>query len=280
MQIYPDCYVCALRMALMTARAAEADEATEWEVLNRSLAMLQSADRRRTTPEIAASAYHLARECTGVDDPFAALKQASTRQALELYPRLKAIVAAAPDPLDVAIRLAIAGNIIDPAIVQSYDLWETIERALEQSFGVDHREAFRRALGQASQVLYLADNAGETVFDRILIETMDRPVLYAVRSAPILNDATREDALAAGIDRVAQIIESGARVVGTLLSDCTEAFRRLLADSDMIIAKGQGNFETLSRPGSGIFFLLQVKCPLIGKHLGAPLGSLALRYEA
>jgi uncharacterized protein with ATP-grasp and redox domains len=126
-------------------------------------------------------------------------------------------------------------------------------------------------------VLYLADNAGETVFDRLLIETLDVPVIYAVKGGPILNDATQEDALAAGIGRAAEVISSGADAPGTILSRCSGEFRQLYDRSELIIAKGQANYETLSEEGARVFFLLQVKCPVIARDVGTPVGSIVLR---
>jgi len=195
---------------------------------------------------------------------------------------MKALLAQADDPLEVAVRLSIAGNIIDVGPNREYDLWDTAERVLTQPFAVDDRDAFRKALSRADRVLYLADNAGETVFDRVLIETLDVPVTYAVKGGPTLNDATREDALAAGVDQVAQIIDTGLDAPGTLLyrSDgraCSDEFRRKYDEAELIIAKGQANYETLSTEGPKVFFLLQTKCPIIARDVGVPVGSIVLK---
>jgi uncharacterized protein with ATP-grasp and redox domains len=132
-------------------------------------------------------------------------------------------------------------------------------------------------LHESPAILYLADNAGETVFDRVLIEHLDRPVTYVVKAAPIINDATFEDAVAAGIDRIAEIIDNGSNAPGTLLDQCSEAFLESFHQAELIIAKGQANYESLSREPAPIFFLLQAKCRVIARDLGVATGDIILR---
>jgi hypothetical protein len=278
MRTYLDCYPCFVRQALDASRLAGAGEAQQHRVLERALGLLQEIELSSTPPETGARLHRLVRQMVDHGDPYRAAKARSTEEALALYPRLRTMVAEAEDPLDVALRLSIAGNIIDFGLSPTYDLWSTVERVLEQPFAVDHRAALRRALSQAETVLYLGDNAGETVFDRLLIETLDLPVVYAVKGAPILNDATREDALAAGLDGVAEIVSTGSDAPGTILADCIPAFRRRLEAAALIIAKGQANYETLSGTGrAGLFFLLQVKCPVIARDVDVPVGSIVLK---
>ena len=136
--------------------------------------------------------------------------------------------------------------------------------------------AFKRHLAAADKVLMLADNAGETVFDRLLIEMLGKPVTYAVKSYPIINDTLATDAIAAGIDQVAEIMETGSGCAGDVLRTCTPQFNRVFQQADMVIAKGQGNLEALSEVSRPIFFILKVKCDLIARHLNAPIGSLIL----
>ena len=217
------------------------------------------------------------RERIGNDDPYRSAKQESTRQALALYPKLKHLVAEAPDPLDTAVRLAIAGNIIDLGPQKDYDLEGTIERVLTQRYAVDDGPALRKALGRVESVLYLGDNAGETVFDRVLIEAIDVPVIYVVRGGPIINDATVEDARAAGLDEVATLMSNGSKGPGTILERTSSEFRSLYDDAELILAKGQGNYETLSDEGERLFFLLQTKCPVISRDIGVPVGSIVLK---
>jgi hypothetical protein len=218
------------------------------------------------------------RQETGDADPYRAVKARSTRQALALYPKLKDIVADAEDPLDAAIRISIAGNIIDFGPNRAYDLWSAVERVLAQPFALDDSAAFRQRLTQADHVLYLGDNAGETVFDRVLIETLDVSVIYAVKGGPILNDATREDALAVGLEKAAvEVVDTGVDAPGVILGRCSEHFKQLYDAAALIIAKGQANYETLSAAGDKVFFLLQTKCPVIARDIGAPVGNIILK---
>ncbi len=277
MRTYLDCYPCFARQALEAARFAGATTAQQREVMRQTLELMLSLDPAATPPEIGDQIHRMVRQVTGQRDPYLEAKHSSTEQALALYPRLKTLLIAATDPLDMAARSSIAGNIIDLGAARTYDLWGTIERVLGQPYAIGDEAAFRAALAQAEKILYLADNAGETVFDRLLIETLPVPVTYVVKGGPALNDATWEDAVAAGLDKVAVLADSGVDAVGTILNRCSAEFQRLYAGADMIIAKGQANYETLSPGDSRLFFMLQVKCPVIGRDLGVPAGSIVLK---
>ena len=277
MRTYLDCYPCFLRQALGAARLAGADDAQQRRVLDRVLDVLKQIESSNTPPEIAERVHGLVRREVGNGDPYRAAKEASTRQAWALYPQLAALLAESDDPQETAVRLSIAGNIIDFGPEQDYDLWGTVERVLGQPFAIDDGAAFHNALSKAGRVLYLGDNAGETVFDRLLIQTLGVPVDYAVKGGPILNDATREDALAAELDQVAEIVDTGSQAPGTILDRCSEAFRDLYAGAELVIAKGQANYETLSDGGQKVFFLLQAKCPVIARDVGVSVGSIVLK---
>jgi uncharacterized protein with ATP-grasp and redox domains len=143
----------------------------------------------------------------------------------------------------------------------------------------DAAAALRRAVAGADRILYLCDNAGEIVFDRLLIEVLPSEKITAVvRGTPVINDATLEDARATGLTEVVRVMDNGSDAPGTLLETCSPAFRDCFAAADLIIAKGQGNFETLSETrGKRIFFLLKVKCPLIARDIGEPTGRLVVK---
>lgn len=277
MKTYLDCYPCFLRQAVEAARQSGADENQQRVIVKRALQTLITLRPGSTPPEIGDVIHRIVREESGNADPYHEEKSVATQQALELYPKLKALVLEAHDPLETAVRLAIAGNIIDLAPSGQYDLWSTVERVLEQRFAIEDRAAFGKALANAEAILCLADNAGETVFDRCLIETLDRPVTYAVKGGPVLNDATVDDATAAGLDQAAEVISTGSDAPGTILERCSEGFRERYKAAQMIIAKGQANYETLSSEGDRVFFLLQAKCPVIAQDLGVPTGSIILK---
>ncbi len=256
------------------------DEAAQQAVMTETLALLQSLPSGTTPPEIAFAVHRLVRERLGDSDPYATAKAESTRAALALYPQLTALVAESEDPLDAAMRISIAGNIIDFGVSDDVpDLWSTVERIMAAPLAIDDRAQLRSALAVADHVLYLADNAGETVFDRVLIEKLEPPVLYAVKGGSVLNDATRQDALAAGLEKCASIIENGSRAPGTILDICSAEFRDTFDSAPLIIAKGQANYETLSEAGPRVFCLLQAKCPVIADDMPAPVGSAVVRQS-
>lgn len=227
-------------------------------------------------PEIGREAYRLISEKTGILDPYAKIKKKCTQQALALYPWLKKRISSAEDRLVMAIRMAIAGNVIDFGANADFDLDKDLEVLLSQELAIDHCKAFCLALQKARKILYLADNAGETVFDRLLIEELGKPVVYAVREKPIINDAIRQDAQDAGIEEVAEIVSSGTDAPGTILNLCSEHFLKIFRSADLIISKGQGNYEGLSDETRPVFFLLKAKCVVIARDIGVKEGNLIL----
>ena len=279
MRTYLDCYPCLMRQALSAARRAGASENQQHRVLLKTMEELSAFPSDSTPPQLAYRIHQQVQQMTNNIDPYRNDKDQATQLALALYPDLKEKVNQAADPLEMAVRIAIAGNIIDMGVAESYDLEATLERVLTQAFAINDLASLRNALAQSVSVLYLADNAGETVFDRVLIETIDLPVNYVVKASPIINDATREDAVAAGIEPVANIIDNGSSAPGTLLDQCSELFREHFARADLIIAKGQANYESLSDSSAPIFFLLQAKCNVIARDLGIAEGGTILKQQ-
>ncbi len=278
MRTYLDCYPCFLRQALEAARRLEADEPTQKLLLDRVLDLLGHIELSFTPPQIGDRVHRLVKSVLGDSDPYRSYKEAATREALELYPGLKALVADADDPLETAVRLSIAGNIIDAGPDHRYELGPTVQRVLCQPFAVEYLDVLREKLSRTPRLLFLADNAAETVFDRLLIESLEVPVIYAVKGGPILNDATLQDARAAGIERVAELLSTGSDAPGTILEQCSEEFRAVYGESELVIAKGQANYETLSEEGSRVFFLLQAKCPVIARDLGVAIGGIVAAH--
>ena len=278
MKIYLDCYPCFLRQALSAARLAGGDAVQQREIVQQTLALLQGLKPGATPPEIARKVHAMVRSHISAADPYQEVKSAGTRAALALYPRLKTVIDESVDPLGTALRISIAGNIMDFGVADRHDdLWQTVERVLAQPMAIDHEHRLRERLSEADHLLFLADNAGETVFDRLLIEVMPVPVIYAVKGSPTLNDATMQDALDAGLEGVARLVDNGSDAPGTILSLCSDAFVDLYRAAPLVIAKGQANYETLSEAGPKVFCLLQVKCPVIAEDIGAPTGSVVIR---
>jgi damage-control phosphatase, subfamily I len=280
MRIYLDCYPCFMRQALSAARRSNASEEQQYLVMKQALSYLRDIPSNATPPDIAYRIHQLVREAITVDDPYKTAKEYSTKIALDLYPRLKEIVRDSDNPLDTAIRISIAGNIIDFGFKEDIDdLWLTVQDLLHKPYAINHTKQLYRRLEQSEEVLFLADNAGETVFDRVLIEELSIPVTYVVKGGPILNDATIEDAQAAGMDRCASIITNGSQAPGTIISLCSDDFIKRYQSSTLIIAKGQANYETLSEAGEKVFCLLQVKCPVIAADIGVATGNIVVRQS-
>jgi len=277
MRTYLDCYPCFLGQALEASRMAGADEAQQRAIVHSVLVKLQHVKPSSMPPRMGQNVHRIVREQTGNADPYRATKARSTKEALELLPWMNDLVDRASDPLETAVRLSIAGNIIDAIPGRQVDLQEEMDRALSRPLTVNDVDALRAALDDADWVLFLADNAGETVCDRPLINLIEAPVTYAVKGSPIANDATMEDALAAGVDEEAEVVANGSDAAGTLLATCSRAFRETFRKAPLIIAKGQANYECLSEAGRRVFFLLQTKCPVVARDVGVPQGSTILR---
>jgi len=278
MKTYLDCYVCLMRQALTATREAGLDDDGQRDVVNHVLSALLEIEPGMTPPIISDRIHAIIRERTGSDDPYRELKERSTQEMLALYPRLAEMIRTADDPFAMALRLAIAGNIIDVGPSDKQDVWGTVQDVLNREPAVDDTAALCKAIGSAEWVLYLADNAGETVFDRLLIEQIAPvPVVYAVKGGAVVNDATEEDALAAGLGEVARVVSTGSRAPGTVLESCSDAFRAGYDQASVIIAKGMGNYETLSTEGERLFFLFLVKCEAVAADVGVPVKSVVIK---
>jgi len=277
MNTYLDCIPCFLKQALFAARAATKDERKIKQVLDRVAKWIPEIPLDNPPPETARLVYSAVRALTGVTDPFKAYKDRSIEKALSLYGELKSMVNGSQDPLRIAVKIAVAGNAIDLGADPHFDLEGEMRDLFTKDLPEDHYESFKHRLEDARTVLYLADNAGETVFDRILIETMGKETVYAVRDIPIINDATIEEARKSGVGEVARIVSSGCDAPGTILKRCSQEFLSLFAEADLIVSKGQGNFESLSGEEAPIYFLLKVKCPVIARHLRAQTGEMILK---
>ncbi|MFQ5721976.1 MAG: DUF89 domain-containing protein [Candidatus Aminicenantales bacterium] len=276
MKAYLDCYPCFFRQALKTMRLITKDEKKILEVLNQISLTLPKLSFEATPTEIGKEVYKIISERTGVIDPYKAIKESYIRQALAFYPDLKRIINSSQDRLMTAIRLSIAGNVIDFGSDADFDLEEDIQRILIQDLAVNHYHQFCDTLEKTESIIYLADNAGETVFDRLLIEELPKPVIYAVRAKPIINDATWEDAISSGLDKVAEIVSTGCDAPGIVLNLCSKEFLEIYHSADLVISKGQGNYEGLSGEKGSIFFLLKAKCSVIALDIGVKQGSIML----
>ena len=284
MRTYFDCIPCFLRQTLDALRRVTGDEAVQQRVIRKVLRAAGEMDLGRSPPAMGQVIHRLIREATGNPDPYREVKEHLNRLALDFYPGLRRRVEEAEAPFEVAVRLAAAGNVIDLGVKSGIEEAE-IAGAIRDSLSAPPPgaavERLRRAADLAENILYIGDNAGEIVLDRLLVEQLGAgKITFAVRGGPIINDVTVADAKASGMAKLVEVIDSGADAPGTILEDCSEEFRRRFNAADLVLAKGQGNYETLSDVEGPIFFLLKAKCPVIAGHLGCPVGSLVLQGGA
>ena len=291
MRTYLDCIPCFFRQALEGARIVGASPKVQKQIIDELARIIPEVSLNCPPPEIARFGYNLLKKLSRNNDPYKKIKQRSNQLALRLYKKLKNKVNCSKDRLLESLELAIAGNIIDFGVKNNLNINEELNKILakEKKYiykkSIFHYKEFKRRLKRAKDILYLADNAGETVFDRILIEEIkklypDKIIYYAVKDKPIINDALFDDAKECGLDGVSRVISNGTDAPGTILSLCSKEFKRIYYKADMIISKGQGNFETLSQKKRPIFFLFMVKCQVVAKHSGCKLGDIVLFYNS
>jgi len=278
--IYLDCIPCFLRQALDAARNIGDDPRLHEQMVREVLRLAADLDLDQPPPVVAQLIHRRLRELTGVDDPYRAAKDGFNRLALAMLPELRERVRRDRHPLLAATRAAVAANVIDLGAKSDLAIEHAREALLSACATEVHGdlEGFARRAREARDILYLADNAGEIVIDRLLIEELgpDR-VTLVVRGKPVINDATMDDARAAGLHELVKVIDNGSDAPGTILDDCSAELRQRFRAADLIIAKGQGNFETLSGVDANLVFLFKVKCPVIARHTGLPLGLCVLR---
>jgi uncharacterized protein with ATP-grasp and redox domains len=280
MNTYLDCMPCYVRQALDAVRLATDEVVIQEKVLREILQQTAVMDRGTSTVAMGQRIHRLVRELTGRSDPYRELKDRFNNLALSLMPEMRRLVAAADNPLETAVRLAIAGNIIDfgvNAAVEDSHLHESIEFALKVPLLGDI-DVFAQAVSDAESILYLADNTGEIVFDSLLVEMLEN-VTVAVRGGPVINDATMCDAEVAGLTKITRVIDNGNDAPGTILDDCSPEFQQEFEKASLVIAKGQGNYESLIDNQKHIAFLLRAKCNVISHNIGCDLGSFVLRMR-
>lgn len=277
MKTYLDCMPCFLQQTLRAGRIATDDEKIIKQLLDDVGMMIKDIPLENTPPETGMLIYQKISQITGNRDPYKKIKRTNIEKALSLYPELKEKVSNSDDRLLVAIRFAIAGNVIDLGVNKEFDIVTEIEKILTQDFAVFDYAKFKTALNNAENILYIGDNAGEAVFDKILIEELNKPVTYVVREIPVINDVTEEEAHFIGIDKVAKIVSSGTTAPGTILDLCDEKFIDMFNNADLIISKGQGNYEGLSSVDRSLFFLLKAKCKVIAINIGVQENDIILK---
>ncbi|MEM2939154.1 MAG: ARMT1-like domain-containing protein [Candidatus Bathyarchaeia archaeon] len=283
------CIPCSLRTAYDIAAKATDDEKLQKKVIIETLKWLgEDNNLMSATPAMLHThVFRLVQKITGNNDPFAHLKRESNRIAINLIPVLKSEFKKRDfsDAFKFAALGAICGNSIDFEVeghqISLEDLGKSLLGCLNSDLALDDTPKLVRILSKAKSVLYLLDNAGEIAFDKFFIKVISEnypvKVLAAVKSGPILNDATMEDALQVRLDEVAEVIATGSDSIGLNMDECSEDFMKRLKEADIIIAKGQGYYESLTEIEDAlqkpIAYMLRAKCLVVAKSLNVRQGS-------
>ena len=274
----PGCIPCIIKQAHSSAKLfSKGDIEKELTVIKKVCSEVQYVNQGYTAPVFAAKMQSIIENEFQIINPYGTLKKQNYKKAEKYIPYLKTMVENAFDKFEMAVRSAIAGNIIDLAANPLFDIEKEINRITSDNIDLSELDRFRSDLYHAEQILYIADNYEESLFDEILLHQLPKDkTVYAVRSKPILNDITLSDARDLKIDKICRVIESGSEIAGTDLSQGTEEFLELFKNADVVIAKGQGNYETLLNATRPIYFLFKIKCEVIAKRCGFAFGKSVL----
>jgi hypothetical protein len=285
MKLNLDCIPCFQRQALQAVRFISDDEELHEKVLREVTKKLLESDWNLTPPELAHEVHRIVRSIANEKDPYKEVKKESNDLVLKMYPALKAEVDESKDRLRTAVRLAIAGNIIDFGPLQEFNLEKAIKEVLKKKFAIDDYEKLKEKLKDAETLLFFADNAGEIGFDKLLVETLLKAksfdkISFVVKGAPIINDATLEDSIYMGLCDLPDVkfLKLSNGKAGTGPERNSQEVTRWIRKHDLVISKGQGNYEGLSE-NNGLFFLLMAKCPVIASDLGVNIGDIVLKYK-
>ncbi len=283
-----ECLPCLLNQGIRVARLYLENEEEQRTLLKSIIAEIAVMDHNASAPYIAHKVHRALKEALQNPDPYQKEKLYYNQEMLKLEDDFSQLAETAIDPLDVALKLAAAGNIIDfgPGYDLSRDnVLKTIKESMEKDYSQEVFISLASALKDANKLLYLGDNAGEIVFDKIFIRTIKEcyphlQIDFATRGTPIMNDVTEEDAYMVGIDTYANIINNGTDIPGTILEHCSDSFVNVFNEADVIISKGQGNFESLYGNGyNNLYYIFLCKCDLFMDRFGARQNDLVLMKE-
>lgn len=234
------------------------------------------------SPEITSNILKKLMRESDISDPYEKEKKDSNREMLECYDEFKQMITNSENPFDTALRLSIAGNIIDFGPDHKFDIHETIAKVMSSDFSVNDSAQLQDAIKNAKTILYLGDNCGEVVLDKLFLETINHPnVVFAVRNSAVLNDVTLKEATEVGIPQVARLISNGDDTPSTLLHRVSPEFKAVYDSANLIISKGMGNFEGLmNEKDPRLFYLLMIKCHVIGQKLGVQKGEFVVKRNS
>ncbi|QGY44599.1 DUF89 family protein [Maribellus comscasis] len=277
-----ECLICQVKSLPQRLDKFEIPRKERNTVVSELIKKIAGVDLENSySPEITRDILARLKNFSTVEDPYQKEKEESNTYLLNKYSDFQELLRNSDDPFNLSLRLAIAGNIIDFGPAHEFDVDETIQRVLTTDFRFDHSEQLKREIEKARTILYLADNSGEIVLDKLFLETINHPnVWFAFRGAPVLNDATRKEVVNIGIDKIAKMISNGDDAPSTLLHRVSREFKEVYNSADLIISKGMGNYEGLmDESDPRLFFLLMIKCPVIGEKIGAKKGDFVVKQN-
>ncbi|MCK5282117.1 MAG: DUF89 family protein [Nanoarchaeota archaeon] len=277
MKTYLECIPCFLNQALKVMDLHSVDYKTKEKVMRQIMIKLPKINLNCKPPEFALLVYKTIENITGNSDLYKKIKKKDNLEAIGLLPEIKEIMKSSADTLKDTINVAISGNVMDFAVNHDYNILKTIKKSISSGFVIDDYKKLKKDIQKAKSIVYIADNAGEIVFDRLLIEEIrkisDANITFLVRARPIINDATLEDARMVGLHKMANIRLETIKTIFPIINNSSKGFVNFLKKADLIISKGQANYECLSEMNLNIYFLLIAKCPVIARNIGVQKGS-------
>ena len=280
MNIAPACVDCIINQAERVGKTLQLDEKTARTLVDTARRMSENFSFSKTPPEVATPVYEKMAEILHVQDIYENVKKVSTQKALSFLPLLHADLEKSKEKFLTALKIAVAGNVIDLASEVMFDLESELEKIFHTEFAIDDHGHLEALLAKASKIVILGDNVGEHVFDKVFIQTLKElfpnlHIFYFVRGRPIINDVTLKEAKEIGLHEVCEVIDSGVPTPGFVYEQASKEAQRLFREADVVISKGMGNYECLSPSfKSPIAFLLKVKCTVVAASLGKEVGDI------
>ncbi len=280
MKIHDECIPCVISQAIKVANITGVKNK---EVLLKNIfKYLSKMSFLSTTPEIIGDLFEMIKKYSGNDDPYKETRTYYNNLFLEMIPKYEYKINGSEDPFFKAVQYAIVGNIIDFNPIHNLfldDIYETFEKMEQLDFAINDSKILESDCIHANSLLYLGDNCGEICMDLILIKKIKElnpalQITYGVRGKPVVNDSIKEDAYHVGMQQYATIMDNGDGSLGTVLSRVSSEFKEVYNKADMIISKGQANYECLSEEKKNIYFLLMTKCEVIANDIGVESGKM------
>jgi len=285
LNLTPTCVTCIFSQSLRVCETLQIDSETTKKVLDSVAGMIPEWSFDETPPQVAARVYPEIAKLLQTDDIYYDFKHEATERAKAFIPFVEEMIDKHNDKFYASLKAAVAGNVIDLAAQQQFDLEEEVVKVFDSPFEIDDSEELRKILQNSKNLLVVGDNAGEHLFDKVMMKCLkenfeDLNIFYAVRGKPIINDITIKDALEAKIDEVAEIVDSGVDTPGLDLSRASDKMLSVYKQADVVLAKGMGNYESLNGISTQpTFFLLKVKCSVVAESLGRNVGEIICYKE-